>query len=88
MVNLVGSSDSFGIIPLSSFQRVMPDGTTAPFVIPGNRVLLITKIMFYIASARRPFPVPSFAWNRFIIKMLIYLMSSAVKMLILSLVFQ
>ena len=29
MVNLVGSSDSSGIIPLSSFQRVMPDGTTA-----------------------------------------------------------
>ena len=52
MVNLVGSSDGSGIIPLSSFQRVMPDGTTVPFVIPGNRVLLITKIMFYIASAQ------------------------------------
>jgi hypothetical protein len=52
MVNLVGSSDNTGIIPLSSFQRVMPDGSTAPFIIPGNRVLLITKIMFYIASAQ------------------------------------
>lgn len=52
MVNLVGSSDSSGIIPLSSFRRVMPDGTTAPLVIPGNRVLLITKIMFHIASGQ------------------------------------
>jgi hypothetical protein len=49
IVNLGGSSDSSGIIPLSSFQRVMPDGTTTPFAIPGNRVFLITKIMFYIA---------------------------------------
>lgn len=52
IVNLVGSSDSSGIIPLSSFQRVMPDGSTTPLVIPGNRVLLITKIMFYIASSQ------------------------------------
>jgi hypothetical protein len=50
LVNLVGTSDSSGIIPLTSFQRVMPDGARAPFVIPGNRVLLVTKIYFLIAS--------------------------------------
>ena len=27
------------------------DGSTAPLVIPGKRVLLITKIIFYIASS-------------------------------------
>ena len=52
IVNLVGASDSSGIIPLSSFRRVMPDGSTAPFVIPGNRVFLITKILFVIASSQ------------------------------------
>jgi hypothetical protein len=52
MVNLVGTSDASGIIPLTAFQRVMADGTLTSFAIPGNRVLLITKIMFRLAAGQ------------------------------------
>jgi hypothetical protein len=52
IVNLVGASGSSGIIPLSSFRRVMPDGSTTPFVIPSNRVFLVTKIFVVIASGQ------------------------------------
>jgi hypothetical protein len=52
MVNLVGTSGASGIIPLTSFQRVMPDGTLTSFAIASNRVLLITKIVFRLSAGQ------------------------------------
>jgi hypothetical protein len=45
IVNLKGSSTT-GEMNFASLLRVMPDGTEAPFIIPANRVLLITRFYF------------------------------------------
>jgi hypothetical protein len=51
IINLTGTSDSSGTLQFSSFRRVMPDGSTESFVIPHNRVLLVTKIYFVLSSS-------------------------------------
>jgi hypothetical protein len=51
IINLTGTSDSTGTLQFSDFRRVMPDGSTESFVIPPNRVLLVTKIYFLLSSS-------------------------------------